>query len=116
MLVAHSGDARYRQCQPVTHYVVRDAGLLRLLRQQCELSQYQVAAKVGVTRGAVAHWERGRAGQKSGLSAEDATALASMYGVWIETLFEPRRASPTKQPPPSAQDAGQHPGAFNNTD
>ena len=55
---------------------------LKLYRKQNDLTQEQVAEKLGVSRQAVAKWERG----ESLPDLEHVIAMADMYGVTIDQL------------------------------
>jgi transcriptional regulator with XRE-family HTH domain len=56
---------------------------IRAAREELGLTQAALAAKVGVTRSAVAQWETGRAGQVG----SHLTQIASVLGVGVEHLL-----------------------------
>lgn len=57
--------------------------ILRILRRQRGWSQKEIAARVGVSRGAVAMWESGR----SSPDAEMLVKLAQLFGTTVDTLL-----------------------------
>lgn len=57
--------------------------MLRELREQQGLSQRQVADKIGVTPGAVAHWELGH----TKLSMDSILALADLLDCTVDQLL-----------------------------
>lgn len=58
-------------------------GRIRAARERLGLTQAALAARVGVTRSAVAQWETGRSGQVGGNLA----LIASVLGVGVEHLL-----------------------------
>ena len=57
---------------------VVDPTLLKTLRERRNLSQTAIANRLGVTRGAVSHWEQGR---NSGIVRGHATIIAKTLGL-----------------------------------
>ena len=60
---------------------------LKIYRTQCGYTQEEVAEKLGVSRQAVAKWERG----ETVPDIENCIALADMYGTTVDILVKAER-------------------------
>lgn len=70
-----------------------DFNNLKMFRKQNGFTQEQVAEKLGVSRQAVAKWERG----ESVPDIENVIALADMYEVTVDSLVRNMTALPDKR-------------------
>lgn len=73
---------------------------LRAARKAAGLTQGQVAARVGVTRGAVTHWESADPATRTYPGVDSLMQLANIYGVSVEWLLN--NQPPARRPSPAA--------------
>lgn len=67
---------------------------IKLLREQRGLTQYDLAAKIGVSQARISHYETGR----RGLSIELAASIAAALGVGVDDLLSTPTTDPTPEP------------------